>query len=562
MKFSLLIFTFLILVRVEDAQSALHANLFKNEKAIFEEYMRLHRKYVKYMCSKGDDQVYAKLLRNYLGEGYYLPILAEEKLDKKSIKTHLPVIEKKIAWIKRQIKYLKRKKSFKSAHSKIKKIEENVDELLKLKKTYSETDFSSVKKQTENESKVAIDKLKIRWKRLIEEIPFLIGFGYPVNHFEMRKAYDVYRDLKGAKSKQEANSLYFERKIYEDGAQNKDRSKSDKFSRALVNMMYFNLRNEDKIISENIRYDMSSILTNLKIYLNWSKRHHLSRLNEWLVRTQKTLDFYKKIITESDKKSLTYLKKKSRSTYAIKRYVGRKQAKSYEYWMQYPEMYRAIFSISTILFNEVGDMDGKDALERKDVAQVVINRSTIPFFSSLEKRDSIMPYLSKKIKTQVFSFPWLNLLFKTGEFSFTYYYIGATSNIFCPDGSPRGKALREDNIWLALELLKKPNSAFKATRYFSRASMLGRIDMTPMWDDYVPLNERPGSLIGRPAKLRRAYRKGQYHYLYSFEDPKGDKFEVIEISRKTYVINEQGKMKQFYNYRNPNYFKYFSARSY
>jgi len=534
----------------------------KNKKAVYNEYMRLHRKFTKYVCSKKEDQTYKKLLKSYRGEGYYIPVLNSKTLDKGSIKKNIPLLIKKKKWIESQIRLLKKKKSFKKAQSQIKIMEKTISSLLKFKQVYAETDFKSVRKRTLKSSRKKMDFLKKTWHRLIEEIPFLIGFNYPVSHFEMRQEYDLFRELKGIKNKKKSNEIYFRRKIFEDGAQNKNRTRGDKFSRALINMMYFHLRNEKSILSENVRYDLKSIISTLKIYLNWSHKHHIQRMSEWLTRTNKNLGFYQKILKQSLKKSAKSLKRKSNSTYAIKSYIGKQQAKSYKFWTQYPELYRALFSMETILINEVGDIDGPDALERKDVAQVVINRSRIPYFSSLDNSDYIMPYFSKKTKKTIYSYPWLNLLFKTGEFSFTYYYISATSHIFCPDKSPRAKKLRKNNIWLSMDLLKKPNNKFKALRYFSRASMLGRIDMTPVWDDYQALAERPGNLVRKQSSLRSAYRRGKYTFLYGFKGPKNKFFEVIEIKKSTYVFDPSSKVKTFYKYRNPHYFKYFSAKAY
>ena len=42
--------------------AAITPNLFKNEKAIYEEYMRLHKNYSKYLCKPGTDKKYYKLL--------------------------------------------------------------------------------------------------------------------------------------------------------------------------------------------------------------------------------------------------------------------------------------------------------------------------------------------------------------------------------------------------------------------------------------------------------------------------------------------------------------------
>jgi hypothetical protein len=132
-----------------------------------------------------------------------------------------------------------------------------------------------------------------------------------------------------------------------------------------------------------------------------------------------------------------------------------------------------LFSIETILYSEVGRIDAPDALERRDIAQVVINRSQNVLYNSLGNKDSIVKYLSPEIKIN--ENKWLNVLFKEGEFSFTYFYIPGNFHIYCPDMSRIGQFLRRENVRIALNLLNKPQASFFALRYFSRASMFGLI---------------------------------------------------------------------------------------
>ncbi|MCY4523533.1 MAG: hypothetical protein OXB84_02215, partial [Halobacteriovoraceae bacterium] len=201
-----------------------------------------------------------------------------------------------------------------------------------------------------------------------------------------------------------------------------------------------------------------------------------------------------------------------------------------------------------------GSVDGRAALERKDIAQVVINRSEIPFYSSLTSKDEVFPNLKKKWG-DLKSYRWLNLLFKTGEFSFTYYFIPSSVRVYCPSMNRKGKFLRRENLRVAIALLKKPNENFPAVRYFSRHSMLGRIDMGILWNNYNPLPERPGPPALRGRFLRSLYGKGRYDYLYSFTGPDNKNFKVIKIKGTNYVVSLE--KNKFYHHRNPHYFKYF-----
>ena len=57
---------------------------------------------------------------------------------------------------------------------------------------------------------------------------------------------------------------------------------------------------------------------------------------------------------------------------------------------------QAIYVMETILYNEVGTADAPDALERRDVAQVINNRYENNKYNTLSKTDAITPYLNAK----------------------------------------------------------------------------------------------------------------------------------------------------------------------
>src|SRR5690606_9557374 len=205
----------------------------------------------------------------------------------------------------------------------------------------------------------------------------------------------------------------------------------------------------------------------------------------------------------------------------------------------------------TILFNEVGRVDGEDGLERRDVAQVVLNRVNDDFYSSLSKKQELYSELkldSDKIEKE----KWLNALFRVGEFSFTYYYISGVVKIFCPDMTRIGKNLRDSNLKISLQALNGFEEDFKAVRYFSRASMLGRINMAEVWSDYEKLPEKPGLEIIKQNKLVSAYKSDNYEYFYDFKDNKGFEYLVLSIDDKTYSMRFERGQPKFFKYRNPH----------
>jgi len=217
---------------------------------------------------------------------------------------------------------------------------------------------------------------------------------------------------------------------------------------------------------------------------------------------------------------------------------------------------QALYAIETILYSEVGRMDAPDALERKDVAQVVINRYDHPSYNSIGERDSISKFLSSSIKSK--ENKWLNVLFKEGEFSFTYFYIPGNFHIYCPDMSRMGQYLRRENVRIALELLNKPKPATAALRYFSRTSMFGRIEMDSLWNDFRPLPEVPGTPVPNAKKIYNLFQKDRYTFLYDFNnEEQKKKYLVVELKGKTYVV-DSAEPNRVFHYRNPHQFKYFS----
>lgn len=522
---------------------------------IQKEYLKIHKQFSNAVC-KGSDRTYDSLYKKFRGEGYFVPVQGKTKLDKEAISKNLPLLEDKIVFINRAIKRLKTFRSFKIQQRHIRKLEKSFKNLQKVKSDYYQS--------ARNKEEILIDgseKLK-HFKKVFLETQnlffFLMPYRFPVDHLQMRKDYDYYKTVNTTSGQKRKNDIFFRRKIFEDGSQDPKTRASDTFIRTLINSLGLRLQNEGQIISENFRYDFEYLLKVFKKVGKRRPKYYLVRLQEWENRTSQTLRFYRQILSSKNSTSTKEaILRKSEAQFRLKNFTLEKQAEVYEFWENQTELMRSIFALETILFNEVGDIDGKEALERGDVSQVVLNRVQIPFYRSLTESDSIYEYLIRRKLSQniIRERIWLNALFKEGEFSFTYFFISASKNIYCPDMSKRGRYLRKKNVEIVINQLRNPKYDFKGVRYFSRASMVGRIDMSSIWSKYQRINERPGRKLGKMRKFVRLFENDKYDYLYEFKDPKDVEFLVLKFGEKVYVKTKRGN--KFFSYRNPHYFTYF-----
>ena len=444
----------------------------------------------------------------------------------------------------------------------VKSLRNQLKVLLKKKQMYWEIDKKRIKDRKAylklKDSQRSYLKFKKNYFRFLKQVPFLLSFKYPLDHLSMRAEYEQYKRRKDRKGKIKANHIYFYRRVVQDGALDLNKKRGDKAFRMALDTIRNDLNNDLFIISENLRYDLSYVLETFSTYFSYGHFRLLQRLREWHARTERNIKFYNNLLNNKSKEG-EVLSKMARATFNLKELALKKQAKSYEFWTKQSELMRSLFVIETILYNEVGTFDGKDGLERRDITQVILNRKEVKKYRSLSKRDHLYSYLNLDLQKKVNEFPWLNILFKTGEFSFTYFFIPSGVRLFCPEMTRQGRFIRNQNLKIALELLKKPKYEFKALRYFSRYSILGRINMASIWDEYEPLQERAGRILKRDRTLKKHLKKGFYHYLYSFKDPLGGKFHVFNIKKKNIVYSPEGE--HFYTYRNPHFFTYFKRKS-
>ncbi len=519
----------------------------------------LHKQFSKKLCRPGDDYRFDKIYRQFQGKGFYVPLEKDSSIDIKVIRDYLPILREKHKWIRSVNKKLVRVKNLRTYKKKINEIEWIIKKLLDYKRMFQEPDLLRIKDSKDlkvsKRSQKMMRLLQKKTYRLLDEIPFFLSFRHPLDHLNLRNRYDYFKDKEDEASIHKKNRIYFYRKIVQDGSQNPNHTKKDDFLRMAIDTLVINLQENDPFLTEDMRSDYEFILNYLKNNFSKSKTYHLNRLGEWEKRTSQQIKFYTKLLKDKTAQNeISGFKRKA--TAKLKDFVYSRQADTYNFWKEQDPLYRALFVAETILYNEVGPFDGVGSPERRDVMKIILNRLQKPQYTHLDKNDLFLPHLGKySIDTLNRDYPWLNLLFKKGEFSFTYFFIPSTLRLFCPEMTRKGRYMRRENIQIALETLSQGVGDFKATRYFSRNSMKGRINMAKVWTDYRPLPERVGAKVTMAKRYKSYYKNGHYQYLYSFVDPEGRKIDVIEIKNKKLAYEPDSKT--FYFYRNPHHFKYF-----
>jgi hypothetical protein len=534
MKYLFRIFVFIC---TSTAFAKVHLN-----EGVVKEYLKIQKEFSNTMCTPGLSDNYKKLSKDYLGDGRYIPTTLDDELDSGSIRNFVSSMNEKSSWLQTQIDFVQSLDNFSLIHKTLDLLESELDFY------YNDRSIVHVGK-----IKLLLDELKLR-------APFLLSFKFPLDHLKMREDYDRYKSGTTTEARRRANSIYFYRKIVQDGTFDSEMLKTDSVVRAAFDTLYLSIvkkQETKKDLSDIDRVDLVFLIRNYSHLLNEGKNKQLLRLQEWLIRNNRARVFYQELLSRNNVSKATVLADKSNMLFNLKNFVLTNEAKTYEFWMSKSELMQALFVLETILYNEVGQSDAPDGLDRRDVAQVVINRFGNNQYNMLKSEDSIIPYLSEH-KKDLSKNKWLNILFKEGEFSFTYFYIPGNLQIYCPDMSRSGQFFRRENTRIALELLNHPRKSFKALRYFSRISMMGRISMDSLWNDFVPLPEVPGNLVRNYKKINNAIKAGDGRLLYQFTNDELKKtFQVVEIKNKKYVVDVVNT-KNIYYYRSPHVFRYFA----
>lgn len=522
-------------------------------------YLDLHRKQYKATCSMKVYKETEKLYKSFLGNGIFIPFTLDGELDEGTIKDYLPLMKKKREWIADVKKRLLKMRSFRNVLSRNREIQTQFEKAMRHNYKYRYAKDLDEKSRMSRASKVEIKKFLKDFEAYLGSLYFFHSFKFPVDHLHLRSEYDKYKDLETKEGKQKSNSAYLLRKIIEDGSVDAKRGRSDLSLRSLIDSVYLRIIGFDEaFLTDDLRYDISDLISRLDSTLRTGHKKMLNRVKYWEKKIIEREDYYVDLLKKSESKN-EILKKifqdKNQARYALSHYVYDKEALVYKFWKKQKEIYRKLFALETILIHEVGRLDDSYGSERRDVAKVVINRVDNPSYNTIEEDEPFYKSLVENGIKETKQYPWLNVLFKRGQFSFTYFFIPASKGIFCPDQSRSARKLRAKNLKMILEELSEPDKDFKATRYFSRASMLGRMDMSSLWDEYESIPERPGPLIHNSSKLKTLLKRKNLNFLYSFKSSQGEAFDVYRYKNKVYVhATRDGK---FYQYRNPHFFKYF-----
>ena len=533
-------------------------DLKQTDTKILIEYKRLHKEFSRKVCRAKTEVSYWGLQKKFSGNGFYIPLLSKNnkspQLDIDTIKKMIPKMRSKKSWINKNINKLKQDNQYLSLKQNLRNVEKMYSGLVQLK-----TDYFKLKTKNDSLRKLTIKEMK-KFKNsfglFVSELEFLQSYNFPVDHLSMRRDYDKFKTRTDLLGIRKSNTIYFERRLVEDGAPRINSNRTDSSLRTILNTVMISVKKQNGFIDENLRYDLKYLFKLLDKRLSDKKSYHIKRLKRWRQKVNERIDFYLSLTNKDNSSVDELLIEKHNYRRKLEEFVLSKQVEVYNYWSKQSILNQYLFSLETILYNEVGSIDGEDGIERRDVGQVVINRSKINFYHTFSNNEELYNKLLNKSDSKNLTHKWLNVLFKKGEFSFTYFFIPATIRVFCPDVSRTGQRLRKENLDIALDLARRPRKKFNAVRYFSRISMLGRINMSLLWNDFEPLPESKGRIINDIDSLViESYQTGKFDYYYYFLGSDNKLYKVIGINNKTYVVSSTDN--KFYSYRNPNFFRFF-----
>ena len=222
---------------------------------LIKKYFKEVRKFKKKMCGYGKDEAkYRKLLKGYRGDGFYVPLKADGKVNTQLIKSSMKLLREKQKWIAGIYLKLRKYKKLPALKERIAEIQNYIDLNLSYKYQYEVQELRT--KNIVEGARESINQLIKSFSKLEKEIFYLKGFNYPVDHLIQRFNYESHLN-KGETTK--AREIFFKRKIYEDGAMNK-KGKPDTFYRTALNTIKINLTKQRLFIAEDVRYDLEWLL--------------------------------------------------------------------------------------------------------------------------------------------------------------------------------------------------------------------------------------------------------------------------------------------------------------
>ena len=280
------------------------------------------------MCRPGTEEKFNKLYHDYLSFGFHIPTLGNGKVDVVTIKENLSLVKDKIRFIQSNLHFLKNNYNYEQAKETLNRIELDLKDVARTK---TEMYFKK-SARSKKASRDAVGILSRHYIELLDKVPFLLPFMFPVDFFELRSQYDNFENRQKLSLK---NKIYFIRRVVEDGAQEKGIGRNDKFFRALVSTVYLRLKNQIDDIDDELYYDINDLIQKFKKQFRYGKVKLIARQQEWLERTGKILEFYKDIVRnyeKNPKKMDDYLSKKKLALARLRDFVHLKQAETFNYW--------------------------------------------------------------------------------------------------------------------------------------------------------------------------------------------------------------------------------------
>lgn len=497
------------------------------------------------LCTPIEIKKYEKLKSAYKTKGFYIPYRLG-KIDNNAISKNMGLLFEKLRWVDQNILELSKYSRSINILEHIKKIKENINENLSYK--YRKEIKLEYGVDLVNSAKKSIDNIKLHFSKIEEKLFYLKGFRYPVDHLNNRAIYEKYKTEKNLVKK---NIAYVKRKILEDGT--RAGNSSDLLFRTSLDTIRLELDRTYNFLGDDLRYDLEWLMDKLKskkVYTDPVR--YKAGFARWRNKVNDQIDFYSKILAGKYKDDS---KEKDFASKALENFVYNKEAMAYKFWAKIPETYRHAYVLDTVLYNEVGSLD-PEGVDKSDVLKTFINRTITKGFNDLDKSDLIWKHLNG-FKTGQYT--WMNSLFKKGQFSFTYHYFSAVKNIFCAPMSKWANSLRKKNLKLidsfrSFDPDKEPHKLFY---YFSRVSMLGRINMTKIWyKDSDPISTRVGNNV-KNRSLSRSLKEEKFRYLFRFQENLKE-YMAIEINNKSYAVDLT--TNSFYSLRDSNIFKFFAKK--
>ncbi|MBY0414218.1 MAG: hypothetical protein K2Q18_08635, partial [Bdellovibrionales bacterium] len=331
----------------------------KLDQSQLDDYMKIQKEFSTTLCRPGVEQAYADLDLKYRGDGNYIPVTMDQKVDQKTIKAALPLIKEKIIWIKVQEGNIAKLSNFSEILQTIKRLENEVTVLQEAKKDFFLSKTKAQKVDIEERAKKQFTQMMKEVENLKNGAPFLLSFKAPLNHLTLRSDYEKFKNIQTKEARSKANALYLNRRVLQDGSYDENLTRNDSVIRAAFDSLYLSLSKEKdrSFLTENERSDFKYIIANFQNLLEGGQENLMNRFTEWAKRAERALAFYqdlsdgKKVRLPGDVASDagSMIEERSQALFKLKDFVLKKEAEAYEYWSKQSEVNQYLYVLETIL---------------------------------------------------------------------------------------------------------------------------------------------------------------------------------------------------------------------